>query len=232
MEKAKAARYFRILGEATVDGDGAAGPFSKRGGPEPATTRGGFALSQADVSEKVARLDHKLDSEASRRPQDFETLIVTRRAIVRDAQEGLQKLRLEGPSAELTDGQVLGLEAIVVSDGSRPSIRFVDDRLVPDDDVERGPWKTVIDRHRLKIEACARSTGRIDLDGVHWGTGFSIGDGLILTNRHVLQQIAVADEAGGWRFRGNVTIDFGSGDTPSPARRFACLEDGIVTADQ
>src|SRR6478735_1577387 len=39
---------------------------------------------------------------------------------------------------------------------------------------------------RTKIEACFPSVGRIDATGVPYGgTGFVVGDGLIMTNRHV-----------------------------------------------
>jgi serine protease len=56
------------------------------------------------------------------------------------------------------------------------------------------------------------SVGRINGDGSHIGTGFVIGDGMVMTNRHVLEAIAeeVRNSTGSkWLFSfADVTIDF------------------------
>jgi hypothetical protein len=76
----------------------------------------------------------------------------------------------------------------------------------------------------------AASVGRIDLDGVHIGTGFRVGASGIMTNRHVLESLV--DEIRGpggidWGFdRGRVTIDFS--DRADGSQQFAI--DGVLWA--
>lgn len=65
-----------------------------------------------------------------------------------------------------------------------------------------------------------RSVGRIDVDEAHVGTGFVVGPGLILTNRHVLQAFAAPvprrNDPSRWVLTADdVTIDFA--EEPSPA---------------
>ena len=184
-------------------------------------------LPDADMSEKVARLRERLERELSTRREELEKLDLEIRAIVDQARAGLEKIAREGPNADLTPDDELGLEAIVETDGSRPSLSFVDDELVFDGQ-ELGEWEHVVRSRKEQIEQGAKSVGRIDLDGVHCGTGFSFGDGIILTNRHVLDDIADIDSAGAWRLRGDVTIDFGSGPEPELARRFGVMASSIV----
>ncbi|WP_210526910.1 S8 family serine peptidase [Rubellimicrobium arenae] len=105
--------------------------------------------------------------------------------------------------------QRVALEALVrIND--RPAYRVVDGTIAPDDPLF-GEWggllSLIVDLPRLSA-----AVGRIDLDGQHIGTGFLIGPGRVMTNRHVLE--ACCDEIFGpggseWSFgRGDVAIDF------------------------
>jgi V8-like Glu-specific endopeptidase len=62
------------------------------------------------------------------------------------------------------------------------------------------------------VPSWTRGVGRIDLKGRHKGTGFYMGNGQVMTNRHVLESIAeeVAGPGGsGWLIEPDaVTIDF------------------------
>lgn len=84
----------------------------------------------------------------------------------------------------------LGLEALVIMTG-RPALRVINGD-VDHEDPRAESWGGAIyniksnSNFKLRLDA----VGRIDLDGEHQGTGFVVGQGLILTNRHVLQQIA------------------------------------------
>ncbi len=57
------------------------------------------------------------------------------------------------------------------------------------------------------VTLISERVGRIDLDGEHIGTGFVVGRGVIMTNRHVAE--AIADEVGTtWILQDRVTINF------------------------
>jgi subtilisin family serine protease len=84
----------------------------------------------------------------------------------------------------------LGLEALILLKG-RPALR-VRQGGVDEEDPRAEQWGAPIymlksgSRFKERMDA----VGRIDLDGVHLGTGYVVGDCLVLTNRHVLQLIA------------------------------------------
>ena len=68
------------------------------------------------------------------------------------------------------------------------------------------------------------SVGRVDIPERPWfaGTCFVVADGLVITNRHVLEAIAVQDAAGGWTFKwpGETTVDFIAEDGATSKTRF------------
>lgn len=137
--------------------------------------------------------------------------ILQERAIVIDhGEQGYRKLAAEGAEADLTSEEQVGIEAIVIADGLRPSLRLDTGRL--DTESSQGLWNDLIQRTSETIEDVGSSVGRIDLNGGHRGTGFVIAEGVIVTNRHVLQAIANFD-GDSWLFKGRATINFGN---PSP----------------
>ena len=116
-------------------------------------------------------------------------------ATLRDGLSGLEKAR-KGET-DLTPGEQFGLEAIVHLFG-RPAL------LVQDDDFAAPPpeWQSLEDR-RTMLRAALPSVGRVELDGHHtfpWcGTAFLVGDGILMTNRHVAE--IFSRKAGkGWSF--------------------------------
>lgn len=103
------------------------------------------------------------------------------------------------------------LEAIVRTDGSRPSF------LIKNDDIDFnsspvGEWNAAFLSIPAKVlKTAIQSVGRINLPGFGQGfkgTGFLIHDNLVVTNRHVLQQIAQVRN-NTWEFFDNAHIDFG-----------------------
>ncbi len=102
---------------------------------------------------------------------------------LRDGLSGLEKAR-KGDS-DLTPAEQFGLEAIVHLFG-RPAL------LVQDDDFAAPPpeWQS-LEARRTMLRAMLPSVGRVELDGHHtypWcGTAFLVGDGILMTNRHVAE---------------------------------------------
>ncbi|WP_134681835.1 trypsin-like serine peptidase [Paracoccus ravus] len=139
--------------------------------------------------------------------------------MIHDAEEALRKLDSEGQGAALTSAEAFATEAVIEADGSRP-VLFVQDGTIdlssPDLTSERGAhWREPAARLISGINQVALSVGAVQLpaflgeDGSprRVGTGFVIGEGLVLTNRHVLEAIATASP-GGWAWKFDVEIDF------------------------
>ena len=92
-------------------------------------------------------------------------------------------------------------EAIVLLHG-RPSLLVQNGTFeVPDSDV----WKARLYPYKSKLERLIRSVGRIELlnhpDYAWVGTGWVIGDGMIITNRHVARTFAERGAAGAFIFQ-------------------------------
>ena len=91
-------------------------------------------------------------------------------------------------------------------------------------DPELGRFAGLIELARPDLEAGPlAAVGRIDGAGIHLGTGFVVGPGLVMTNRHVLEEFASplprAEAPDRWQIVREATIDF----SPSgfdPATRF------------
>ncbi|QXT34876.1 S8 family serine peptidase [Sphingomonas sanguinis] len=131
--------------------------------------------------------------------------------ILSGAEEAVEALASGAPLP--TDRARFGLEALILLKG-RPALR-VRDGTLDLKDPRVAEWR---DRLRVAlsagvIEPHLGRVGRIDADGAHIGTGFVVGDGLVLTNRHVLQAFAAPiprrNDPARWRLLSDdVTIDF------------------------
>ena len=133
--------------------------------------------------------------------------------VLADAEAALKKLAHDGETADVTGDQQIALEAIVVADGTRPAL-FVKDDDVDAGVAEAGTWATSIATLQSSISTVAPSVGRINskIGAPNYaGTGFVVADGLILTNRHVLEALVGGPNPqpdGTWKFLKPVTIDF------------------------
>lgn len=152
---------------------------------------------------------------------DAELLKKLEKIYLDDGVRGLERLRDEGAAADLSDDELDGLEAIVETDGSRPTLQVAADGSVDPTEEVLKSWAPTVHEFRGQIKQVANSVGRIDLGTTHKGTGFVVKDNLVLTNRHVLQQIA-RHRNGEWRFRSNdPNITFDADPTKTRNRQFA-----------
>lgn len=119
-----------------------------------------------------------------------------------------------------------GFEALILLSG-RPVLRTVNGDLDLEDPLA-SEWKNQLYLARRPPSDLAQriaAVGRIDVGQSQAGTGFVVGPGLVLTNRHVIQ--AFAEQKAGtkaWSLGEEVSIDFA--DTPNyfePASRFRIL---------
>ena len=137
-----------------------------------------------------------------------EVLDFQRRAVILShGESGLRKIAQEGSSATFSNEEAMGMEAIILADGSRPTISL-DSGELDIKDARLGKWAEFTSFSKGVIEDVAGSIGRVDLNSSHRGTAFVIADGVIVTNRHVLQGIGNWD-GNRWLLKGGVTLDFG-----------------------
>lgn len=144
--------------------------------------------------------------------------------ISKDGKTALEAVRDENADA-LKDSQLTGaLEVIVKLDGTRPSF------LIKDGQIDKssgtvGLWETTLDVSKELLSKVIGSVGRISKtknDVNYFGTGFLIHQDLVVTNHHILQEIAILDhKTKKWVIQAGSHIDFGceyNGSTIYPAR--------------
>ncbi len=127
--------------------------------------------------------------------------------LLEDSLRGVLKASRE---QELSDSELFGLEAIVLP-RERPVVFIQNDSF---GDLPT-PWTHFAgDSIRRRIEAAIPSVGRIELPDSPWipygGTGFVVGDNLLMTNRHVGELFATGLGAKNLAFRPgqSAAIDF------------------------
>jgi len=144
-----------------------------------------------------------------------EVLTVGERVLTEFANQGVRPTG-SGPER-------VAMEALIALHG-RPALRAVNgflDLAAP----EVGDWQTAIEIGRDQICEVLPSVGRINFDGYHIGTGFVIALGVVVTNRHVVEEIAVPiptprDPASWAMASDSVTVNFSdSGEVPGHAFR-------------
>lgn len=130
--------------------------------------------------------------------------------IARNGQEALKTLRTVNDSTVPDNRMVGALEAIVRTDGSRPSYLVTGGE--PDvQSSTASPFDERVQGSAAILKQAIACVGRINTDetGGFKGTGFLVHENIILTNRHVLQEIAQRDGDGVWIFQPGVHINFG-----------------------
>ena len=116
------------------------------------------------------------------------------------ARTGVAKLN-QGESAEsFALGEHLGLESVILTDGTRPSL-FVRNGFVDLHASDVGDWRMGLSRFQNEIQKVISAVGCIDIPVRPWfaGTCFVVAEGLVLTNRHSLEMIATQDASGAGR---------------------------------
>jgi hypothetical protein len=101
----------------------------------------------------------------------------------------------DGRSDQLTARECAALEVIVQVTG-RPALRYIDGRVQPPELslAENERWQVFVVVARKNIDRVSASVARLNRieqsgDHTHVGTGWRLGDDLLVTNRHVAQLI-------------------------------------------
>lgn len=160
-----------------------------------------------DVGEVAARLqEQRLGAPLEPFAQTADLVVAAaqreRERVVGHGIDGLVKVA-SGRDHELDADERFGLEAIVLLEG-RPAI------LVQDGDFAPPPpkWARLAER-RAEIRAVIARCGRVEVSGhpeLDWiGTAFLVAPGIVMTNRHVVRELASRGTGGTWTLRSGVT---------------------------
>jgi hypothetical protein len=174
--------------------------------PEAARSR----LRGAGMREVLDRAERILAQIESR---EGRTGDAARQQLMADAERVLEQL-VRGEAAPATGGGRVALEALVQLAG-RPAIR-VEGGTVDPNHPELGEWQGAYLLAQSEIDATFASIGRIDRDGEHVGTGIVVAEGIVMTNRHVVEAFAAPvptrTSPKRWVLESEgVTIDFSEG---------------------
>lgn len=163
----------------------------------------------------------KLDAALRSLPAAEATVAAERKQVAGAAEAGLRKLAADGIAAQLTPNERVGVEALV-NIHDRPALRVRDGKIDAQDPL-LGDWGGSLLPANNLLEPVLAAVGRIDIDGVHMGTGFVAAPGRIVTNRHVLEAIAEeyrqVNGSTKWAFTGASTINFAD-DGRGDAKKF------------
>src|SRR5262245_51317636 len=155
----------------------------------------GLESLESTVPNEKERLERLGDALAAARTEaPDENRIGIERQLLASAASGLAKLN-EGESAEnFSLGEHAGLESVILTNGERPSL-LVHDGFVDLNAPDIGDWGDQLIPRRDQIRQVVASVGRIDVPVKPGfaGTCFVIAEGLVLTNRHVLEAIGTQD---------------------------------------
>lgn len=188
-------------------------------------------LSAGARREAVGQLRRKLEAKGDGAPRPRAVIHVTRAA-----EAALSKIAAEGEAAELTLEEGIAMEAVVVAaEGKRPVLYVQDDRITPDP-TNIGEWSDRFDHFANAMAGVASAVCRIEAPwsaAGYAGTGFAVGPGLVLTNRHVLEAVAVERRGANgfeWAFGPNVQVDFAAEKDRDRKKRFTVT--GVALAPQ
>ncbi|WP_294537064.1 serine protease [uncultured Rhodoblastus sp.] len=171
--------------------------------------------------ERIERLEAALAAERESNPGQDRAAQDSR--IVASARQALAKSGQGEPLQNFTVGDNVGLESVILTDGTRPSL-FIQEGFVDVDGADIGDWGMGLSRFEPQIRKVVASVGRIDIPQQPWfeGTCFVVAEGLVLTNRHVLETIAAPNEAGGWilKWPDQTTVNFSGEFESAHATKF------------
>lgn len=182
---------------------------------------GGTGTAVVTEKERVQRLAEHLRSEAAKAGDEPGDEL--RRRVIEGAKTGLAKVNSGADPSSYTVADQIGLESVILTGGERPSL-YVRKNSIDFNAPDIGDWRGDLWRVKNQIERVARSVGRISVPVQPYfaGTCFVIGDGLVLTNRHVLEEIATSTDGRTWALKWpkETFIDFVGEDGNAALTRF------------
>ena len=164
-------------------------------------------------------------------PREFRRALET---LLLATQRTARKLDAD-PEAALSRGEALTLEAVVRTDGSRPSL-LIRNGMVDAEHPLAGDWGPALADTAARLRGKLQAVGRIEPAFASprnfFGTGWVVdaGKGLVLTNLHVLEAMwgrlsnVMARTASGFRILDGAFIDFAAETGAVAPNRFRIVE--------
>ncbi|UOQ75262.1 trypsin-like serine peptidase [Hymenobacter cellulosilyticus] len=169
-------------------------------------------LSNGGIRERLSTVRAELDRIIKEQLGGKADLHSLADRIFKDGDTALRMIRDQDEAGLRQHTRLLSaLETIVRTDGSRPSF-MIQNGSVNISSSPVGGWKNSIVASADLLFNAGACVGRIDVPFTvqgFAGTGFLIAENLIVTNRHVLQGIALEKPDGTWKLQAGVRIDFG-----------------------
>jgi V8-like Glu-specific endopeptidase len=154
--------------------------------------------------------------------------------LLREAKRTARKLD-DDPGAPLSRGEAIALEAVIRTDGTRPTLLVRDDAVDAEHPLARD-WSQSLRDTQEPLRDRVRAVGRIEPANAtarsFFGTGWVIdaGKGLVLTNLHVLEAMwrrlphVMVRTATGFRILDGAFIDFAGESGRTRTDRFRVVE--------
>ncbi|MFK4728013.1 S8 family serine peptidase [Bradyrhizobium niftali] len=161
--------------------------------------------SAQEIQDRLNRAIKKMDDRPDATPESKSR----RRDLFDRSEKLLKKAEGSGGGHNLIWTERADIEALVRLTG-RPALKVTDGKIDPAA-LAATEWEDTFKVDPKGLQTLFERVGRVDLDGEHVGTGFVVGEGLIMTNRHVAE--AIADEIRGrgpstWIVQDNASINF------------------------
>ena len=194
--------------------------------------------ARPDADAVTGRIEATLDETLKRMPPDeigdpreFRHALGI---LLAETERAVRKLDAD-PAAPLSRSEALALEAVIRTDGTRPTLLVRDDAV----DVEHplaGDWSGTLALTRDTMHDRIRAVGRIEPASPtarnYFGTGWVVdaGQGLVLTNLHVLEAMwrrlphTMVRTATGFRILDGAFIDFAVESGRIRTNRFRIIE--------
>jgi hypothetical protein len=174
-------------------------------------------------AERIERLGEALAKTKPTVPEgEHEEL---KKHVLAGATSGLAKLNQGQSGVDYTLGELVGLESVILTNGERPSL-VVRNGFIDLEAPDIGRWDQHLGRAHNEIRRVIASVGRVNVPVKPWfaGTCFVIAEGFVLTNRHVLEEIATQTASGAWALKwpDATSVDFLGEDemVPTAATKF------------
>jgi hypothetical protein len=177
--------------------------------------------SEPGERERLERLKEALAE--VKHPAPGHDLAELKDQVMRGARSGMAKLSEGEPGDRFTLADQIGLEAVILTGGERPSL-LVKGGFIDLEAADIGEWVGQLGHMQTEIRKVISSVGRINIpqDPGFAGSCFAIAEGIVLTNRHVLEEIADWTEPDAWKLRWpqSTTVDFVGEDDADGATKF------------
>ena len=185
-----------------------------------------------DVLQRVQTVMDRMPPEEIGNPEEFRRALAI---FIAEADRTLRKLD-RNPASPLDRNETLALEAVIKTDGTRPTLLIRNDSINPEHPLA-GSWRDTLISVRDRIRVRAAAVGRIEPANASpnrfFGTGWVVDDakGLVLTNLHVVEAMlegipnAMVRTASGFRIlRDGAFIDFSAEEGSLVKKRFRVVE--------